>query len=198
MTVVFATDLSPMRRIASGEGPIHFPSIVRLDERLQADLASPIHEATQRPGRMEAGEQQDEIGTGRPQHRELDLLDDELLGEDRDRDGRAHGAKVRHRATEPVRLAQDRDDGRAARFVGARATDDVLPDPGDSTRGRRGSLDLCDEVQAGRGQRLDGRPRRRRGQGRVELIGQAGGGDLGEDVGSASFRDLLHDRAAAP
>ncbi len=57
---------------------------------------------------------------------ELAVVDDELLGEDRDRDGRANGAQVVDRAAEPVRLAQDRDRGRPAGLVGAGPGDDVI------------------------------------------------------------------------
>ena len=75
---------------------------------------------------MEDREQQDEIGAGGAKERQLDLVDHEVLGEDRDRDRGPHGAQVVDRATEPVRLAQHGDRGRPTGLVGARPGDDVL------------------------------------------------------------------------
>ena len=106
---------------------------------------------------MEDREQQDEVGAGGAQHRQLDLLDDELLGQDRDGDRRPHRPQVVDRAAEPVRLAQDRDRRRAAGLVGAGPGDDVVAGGGDPPGRRRGALDLGDEVQARRREALGDR-----------------------------------------
>ena len=83
---------------------------------------------------MQDGEQQDGVRAGRAQVVELARVDDELLGEDRDRDRRADRAQVVDRAAEPVRLAQDGDRRGAAGLVGAGAGDDVLVAGGDAPR----------------------------------------------------------------
>src|SRR5439155_1670700 len=80
-------------------------------------------------------------------------LDDELLRQDRDGNGRPDRSEVVDRAAEPVRLAQDRDRGRAAGFVSSGSGDDVLARRRDLARRRRGPLDLGDEVEARRRQR---------------------------------------------
>ena len=87
-------------------------------------------------GWMEDRQQEDQVRAGGAEDRELDLLDHEVLGQDRDGDGRAHGTQVLDRAAEPVRLAQDGDGRRTTGFVGERAGDDVLVGRGDPTRGR--------------------------------------------------------------
>ena len=62
---------------------------------------------------------------------ELALLDDELLGQDRHARRRRGRPQVVDRAAEPVRLAQDRDRGRAAGLVGPGPGDDVVARGGD-------------------------------------------------------------------
>ena len=100
---------------------------MRLDEGLQAEGEGAIHQRAQSTLRgMQDREDEHGVGTGRSQLLELAVVDDELLGEDRDRDGRANGAQVVDRAAEPVRLAQDRDRGRPAGLVGAGPGDDVI------------------------------------------------------------------------
>ena len=123
------------------ERAIELAGVVDLDERLQADLERTVDEPRQAAGGMEDREQEDQVRAGGAEDRQLDLLDHEVLGQDRDGDGCAHGAQVLDRAAEPVRLAQDRDGRRATGFVGARAGDDVLVGRGDPTRGRRRALD---------------------------------------------------------
>ena len=75
---------------------------------------------------MQDREQQHDVRPGLAQHRELALIDDELLGEDRDRHRGPDRAQVVDRAAEPVRLAQDRDRRRPAGLVRACPGDDVL------------------------------------------------------------------------
>ena len=70
---------------AAGERALELARVVDLDERLQAQLEGALDEPGEPPGRMEDGEQQDEVRARRSQHRELDLLDHELLGQDRQR-----------------------------------------------------------------------------------------------------------------
>ena len=116
------------------ERALELPLVVGLDERLEPDLERPVDEAREALRRMEDGEQQDEVGAGRAEVRQLDRLDDELLGEDRDAHRRPDGPQVVDGSAEPVRLAQDRDRGRAAGLVGPRAGDDVLVRGGDGAR----------------------------------------------------------------
>ena len=76
---------------------------------------------------MERGEEQDEVGAGGPQDAAAGaVIDDELLGEDRDADRGADGPEVVDRAAEPVRLAQDRDRDGAAGRVGTGAGHEVV------------------------------------------------------------------------
>ncbi len=133
---------------AAGEGAVELARVVDLDERLEADLERPLDQPREPLGRMEDREQQDEVGAGRAEHRELDLLDHEVLGQDRDGDGGPDRPQVVDRTAEPVRLAQDRDRRRAAGLVGAGARDDVLVGRGDPAGRRRRALDLGDEVEA--------------------------------------------------
>ena len=91
------------------ERPLELPLVVRLDERLQPKVQGGSDQAPEARRRVEAGQQQDEVRPGRPQQGQLARIDDELLGQDRDADGRPHRAQVVDRAAEPVRLAQDRD-----------------------------------------------------------------------------------------
>ncbi len=109
-----------------GEGAVDLALVVRLDQRLEADRPGGRDEARQAGRRMEAGQEQDEVGPGGAQERQLPAIDDELLGQDRDADGRPNRAQVVDRAAEPVRLAQDRDDRRPARRVAPRPGDRVV------------------------------------------------------------------------
>jgi hypothetical protein len=97
---------------------------VRLDERLEAEVAGELDEPGQSPGGMERREEQDEIGAGGPQERQLTLVHDELLGQDGDAHGRTHGAQVGYRAAEPVGLAEDGDRGGPA--AGTARSHDVV------------------------------------------------------------------------
>ena len=108
--------------------------VVRLDKWLEADLQGTVDEAGEALRRMEHSKEQDEIRAGRAKMRQLDRLDDELLGEDRDRDRRPDRSEVVDRAAEPVGLAQDGDRRRAARLVGSSPGDDVLVGAGDRAR----------------------------------------------------------------
>ena len=120
----------------AGERPVELARVVDLDERLQPERQRPLDEARESPGRVEDGEQQHEIGAGGAEERQLDVVDHEVLGEDRDRDRGPHRAQVVDRATEPVRLAQHRDRRRAAGLVGAGPRDDVLVVGRDPSGGR--------------------------------------------------------------
>ena len=108
------------------EGRVELARVVRLDERLEAEVAGLAHEARETGRRVEDGEQEHEVGPGSPEEVELPGIDDELLREDRDGDGGADGPEVVHGAPEPVRLAEDGDGRRAARGVGAGARDGVV------------------------------------------------------------------------
>ncbi len=175
----------------AGERLVQLPFVVRLDQRLEADLDGALHEPGEPLRRVEHREEQDEVGAGRAEERQLDLLDHEVLGEDRDGDRRADGAQVVDRPTEPVRLAQHRDGGRAAGLVRPGAGDDVLSGAGDPPGRRRGALDLGDEVQA-RGRQAPGDgARRRSGPAGLDDGARVEAGGLGQDVGAPSSRDLL-------
>ena len=109
--------------------------VVRLHERLEPERQRPLDELAQAacPGAAPRA------AAPRPRRRarssvELARVDDELLGEDRDRHRRADRAQVVDRAAEPVRLAQDRDGGGAAGLVGAGTGDDVLAVGRDAAR----------------------------------------------------------------
>ena len=101
--------MSPISRAPLASARSSSRGVVDLDERLQPELEGRRDEAREPPRRMEHGEQQDEVRAGRPEQRQLDLLDHELLGQDRDGDRRPDRPQVVERAAEPVRLAQDRD-----------------------------------------------------------------------------------------
>ena len=120
----------------AGERPVELARVVDFDERLQPDRQRPLDEARESPGGVEDGEQQHEIGAGGAKQRQLDVVDHEVLGEDRDRDRSPHRAQVVDRATEPVRLAQHRDRRRAAGLVGPGPGDDVLVVGRDPSGGR--------------------------------------------------------------
>ena len=142
---------------------------------------------------MQDREQQHEVGPGGPEEVELPRIDDELLGQDGHGDGRAHGAQVVDGAAEPVGLAQDGDGRGTAGGVGPGTRDGVVG-RGDGAGRRRAALDLGDQVEARRGERVGDRPGCRRGRDgagrrparpeRVELrddVRQAPGGDLADD-----------------
>ncbi len=172
--------------------------VVGLDERLEPDLDG----ARDKPGeplrRMEDGEQEHEIRAGRPEVGQLDRFDDELLGQDRDRDGRPNGPQVVDRAAEPVRLAQHGDGDRASGLVGPSPGHDVLVAIGDVAGRRRAPLDLGDDVKAGCGEPIENRPRRA-GSGRDrEVVVEGQAGHLVADVGPAAFGDLGDNVGLAP
>ena len=108
--------VEPDQAGATGERALQLALVVDLDERLETDLESALDESGEPPRRMEDREQQDEVGAGGTQERQLDFLDHEVLGEDRDGDRRADRPEVVDRAAEPVRFAQDGDRRRAARL----------------------------------------------------------------------------------
>ena len=120
----------------AGERPVELARVVDLDERLQPDRQRTLDEARESPGRVEDREQQHEVGARGAEERQLDLVDHEVLGEDRDRDRGPHRAQVVDRATEPMRLAQHGDRRRAAGLVGAGPRDDVLVVGRDPSGGR--------------------------------------------------------------
>ncbi len=129
--------VEPDQPRAAGKGALQLALVVDLDEWLEPDLACPLDETGEPPRRMEDREEQDQIGAGGAEERELDLLDHEVLGEDRDGDRRADRSQVVDRAAEPVRFAEDRDRRRAAGFVGPGTGDDVLAGDRDPSGRRR-------------------------------------------------------------
>ena len=76
--------LMPISRALGRERPLQLALVVGLDERLQPDLERPVDERGEPLRRMEDREQQHQVGAGGAEVRQLDRLDDELLGEDRD------------------------------------------------------------------------------------------------------------------
>ena len=169
-----------------------------LDERLEPDLDGARDEPGEPLRRMEDGEEEHEIRAGRAEMGQLDRFDDELLGQDRDRDGSPNGPQVVDRAAEPVRLAQHGDRDRAPGLVGPRPGDDVLVAIGDVTGRWRAPLDLGDDVKAGRGEPIEDRPRRA-GSGRDrEVVVEGQAGHLVADVGPAAFGDLGDNVGLAP
>jgi hypothetical protein len=67
-----------------------------LHERFEPDLEGPVNEAGETLCRVEDSEEQNEIGAGRSEVRELDRLDDELLGEHRNAHSSPDGPQVIH------------------------------------------------------------------------------------------------------
>ncbi len=95
------------------EGTVELARVVGLDERLEPEVERGVDETREPARRMEHREEEDRVGAGRPEERELARVDDELLGQDGDGHRGADGRQVGHRATEPVRLAQDARSRRA-------------------------------------------------------------------------------------
>ena len=79
------------------ERPVELAVVVDLDERLEPELEGLRDEAGQAARRVEDREQQDEVRAGRAEQRQLELLDDEVLGQDRDADRRPDRAAGRRR-----------------------------------------------------------------------------------------------------
>ena len=124
---VVEPDESSVRR----ERPIELTCVVDLHERLKAELERRVDETTELLPRMEDGQEEDKVRSGRSEHPELDLLDDEVLGKDGYGDRRADRPEVVDRAAEPVRFAQDRDRRCTTGLVRTRPGDDVLVSGGD-------------------------------------------------------------------
>ena len=120
-----------MRRAPGREGALELALVVGLDERLEAEVERGGDEAGQPAGRVEHGEQEDDVRAGRPQERQLARVDDELLGQDREGHRRADGPQVLDRAAEPVRLAEHRDRRRPAGRVRAGPGDGIVVGGGD-------------------------------------------------------------------
>ena len=78
---------------------LDLPRVVGLDEGLQPEVARLCRETCQPRGRVEHREEQHEVGPGSPEEIELPGIDDEILGEDGDRNGRP--APQRRSSTEP-------------------------------------------------------------------------------------------------
>ena len=174
--------------------PLQLALVVDLDERLQAQIRARVHQPRKAPSRVQDGQQQHDVGAGRAQERQLDLLDHEILGQDGYRDRRAHGPQVVDRPTEPVRLAQDRDRRRATDLVCAGARDDVLIGGRDPSGRRRRALDLRDQVRTRSGEPSGDRARRGCG-GRRGIKGTSiGPRHLGQDVGTSPGGDLARRR----
>ena len=151
-----------------GQNGVELTLVVDFDQRLEAELAGQAGEPSQLLGRQDAGQEQDDVGTRRPQNGQLAFVDDELLGQDRHRHRLADGGEVGHRTAEPVRLAQDGDGARAAGLVCAGEGDRIRVGRDRPCRGRS-ALDLGDQMQAGRRQPLRHGPR-----GTARLGGEGG------------------------
>ncbi len=177
------------------ERPIELAGIVDLDERLEADRERLVHQFRELLRPMEDRQQQDEIRTGGAKRGELDRLHHEVLGEHRDGNRRSDRPQVVHRSAEPVRLAQDRDRGRATGFVGAGTGHDVVIGRRDPPGGRRRALDLGDQVEAGRREPVHDRPRTRRLGHLVDESACTLRLQIGKDVLPAAGSDLLDDIA---
>jgi hypothetical protein len=177
------------------ERPLQLALVVGLDERLEADLQGTIDEGRELALRVQDREQQDEVGAGRAEVRQLDRLDDELLGEDRDAHRRPDRPQVVDGSTEPVRLAENADRGRAAGLVRSGAGHDVVVGGGDLAGRRRAALDLGNDVESGRGEPVEDRPRRGRRSGDREVVIERERRHLLADVGAAAFGDLRDDVA---
>ena len=173
---------------------IDLARIVGFDERLETDVHRDLDQAGELLRRVEHSEQEDEVGAGRAQDRQLDVLDDEILGEDRHGHRGTHGTQVVDGATEPMRLAQDGDRRGTTGFIGASSGDDVVATGRDPAGRRRFPLDLGDEMEPGAARRptigrggsaskvdLDHR-RRPRGRELGADVGPTPFGDLGDDV----------------
>ena len=182
---------------AGAERRLQLALVVRLDERLQAEVQGSLHEPREAGAAMQDGEEQDEVGARGAEQLELAGLDDELLREHGHGHGRPDGRQVRRRAAEPVGLAQDGDRGRAATLVCPRPPDDVLTRRRDGAGRRRRALDLGDEVEPRGRQPLGDRTRRWcRAEPATEL-GAVERGELCPDVGAPPRGDLGDDAGAA-
>ena len=112
-----------------GEGGVQLARVVRLDERLEAEVEGGADEAGETARRVEGREQQDGVRAGGPQHGQLPRVHDELLGQDRQGRRGAGRAQVVDRAAEPVRFSTSTE-MTAAPPAGR-------PAPGPRRRGRR-------------------------------------------------------------
>jgi hypothetical protein len=108
---------------------------VRLDERLEAEVAGGRRQPGEARRGVEDGEEEDEIGAGRAEELELPGVDDELLGEDRDAHRGTHARQFVDRAAEPVGLAEHGDGCGAATDVGVRTGQLVVAIGGDAAGG---------------------------------------------------------------
>ena len=163
VAVVDPDDAGPRRR-ARGRARARRGPRRAARARGRARASTSAREAARR---MEHGEEQDRVGAGRAEERELARVDDELLGEDR----HATPPRGRPRGRRPSRRTSA---ARTGREIAA------APPPGRRGPGRRGSssgpaiapadgeraLDLGDEVQAGPGEAARRRVARRRRRGR--------------------------------
>ena len=133
-----------------GQRRVQLARVVRLDQRLEAEVARLAHEAGAAPP----------AGAARPAAARASApaarssgswrgVDHELLGQHRQGGRGAGRAQVVERAAEPVRLDEHRDGRGAARLVGPGTRGDVELRRGERAGRRRAALDLRDEVQAG-------------------------------------------------
>ena len=146
----------PMTRAPVASAASSSRVVVRLDERLQAEVPRPIDERARGRSRgVQHGQQQHEVGAGGAQQRPAAARRRRTPWRGRAR-RRRRGLRVRSadRAAEPVRLAQHGDRGGAAGLVGAGTGDDVVVRGGDRPGRRRAALDLGDQVEARRGEAL--------------------------------------------
>jgi hypothetical protein len=166
---------------------------VDLHELLEADLACLFHEGLEPAGRMECGEQEDEVCPCLAQERELPRIDDEILRQDGQGDGRADRPQVVERATEPVGLDDDGDGRRSSGFVGPRTGRDVQGATWQLTGGGGSALHLRDQVKARGSESMQQVTRRSSGRGGVRQTREARPGQLLPEIGAASPGDLRKD-----
>ena len=194
--------LMPMSRASVASAARSSRSIVRLDQRLQAEVERPRRRAcASRRRRMEHGQEQDQVGAGRAQR--------SAAGERRPRTpwpgpGSLTAARTARRSSiEPPNQCGSHSTEIAAAppasYARARATMSS-PDAGDPTRRRRRALDLGDEVQARRGEAFDDGPRRS-GAPRARARARSGAaverrGQVGRDGGRRSRRRRCVPRVA--
>ena len=84
---------------------------VGLDERLHAETPRELDEAVERHVVERFGDEEDEVGAERARLEELQLVDDDVLREQRDLHRRAHRSEVVQAAAPVPRLREDRDRG---------------------------------------------------------------------------------------
>ena len=137
--------VDPDRVGAERDSALELAGIVRLDERVHPELPG----VGLQPARLVVAEvaekQEDGIGSGLPELRQLVLGGEEALGEQRQRGRCPRGAKIGDRAGEPI-VDENRDGGCAGRLERRRQPGGIGVRPQVACR-RRPALDLGDRGQ---------------------------------------------------